>query len=235
MGAVFDDVLLVGGIHLQQGRGEEDTGVALQLPVFVQHESVVIQFVGLLGSETQFLLQLQDIDLDAVVAVAEAVRQVRNLLQFRREAPQGLDQAGIAFNLDIELADDAVVRHPAAVEVIVFLGDRLQRISQVKSVLLLLRIEHQGQLVALLHDGDHPVVLLAVPLGQAALGGEDFLVVHLQFAAERMQGLGEVLLPQHGKERNGKHESCQKGEDPFLFHSFCIKNRYYSSTISKFK
>ena len=221
MGAVVYDVTLVGVVHLQKSRRIEDAGIPFQLSRFVQHERIFIRLF-LLGDQPELPFDLQDVHLDAVVAIAQAVRQIGDILQLGRQAAQGLDQAGIALDLDVQLAGDLVVRQAVGIEILVFLGHGFQGIGQVEGVLLLLRIEHERQLVALLHDGDHPLVLLTVLFGQPRLGGEDLVIVRLQFVPECVQGRRQVAFAQHRRERQGQQEGGRQGHDPFLFHPFCM-------------
>ena len=91
---------------------------------------------------------------------AEAVRIA---FKFRRKNLQGIYQSPVPRDLHIEECDDIVVREPVFIEFVGLVSDLLQGLCQVEGKVLLLGIEHQGKLVALLNEADQFLVLDVIP------------------------------------------------------------------------
>ena len=109
-------------------------------------------------------LLVQHVALQAVAADADGGS---TLLAFRhdglhqrgRQHLQGGDEAVVALHLCVHALGNAVVGQAVALEVHVLLRSLMAGIGEVEDVFVLLRIEHQAYLAALLHDVQHAHVL----------------------------------------------------------------------------
>ena len=72
----------------------------------------------------------------------QAIGNANNTVNLGREAAQRLNEAGMAFHLDIKVADNMVERPTVLVKLVVFFGDPLQGIAHIESKALFLRIQH---------------------------------------------------------------------------------------------
>ena len=73
-----------------------------------------------------------------VVVDEQAIGNADNTVNLGRKTAQRLDEAGMAFHLDVEVADNVVERPTVLVKLVVFFGDPLQGIAHIEGEALLL-------------------------------------------------------------------------------------------------
>ena len=150
----------------------------------------------------------------------ETVGNQVDLVEDGREAAQRFSQMFIALDLQVEAAHDLVEGHPLFRIVLILPGHLFQGISHVEGVVLILGIEDQGQLVALLGHFDQALVLQLVALSQTGLHALHLGVLLVEFRAEDAERLGEVALVEDGIGGKREHQDERKGYEDFLFHGF---------------
>ncbi len=232
MGAVRHHQFPCLGIHLQQFGGVPQAGVAVGLAHLAQDErrSAFLPGngvpCGIHGQDAghlfvQILLQktlvLPQVHVQRVVVVGQAVRHHFHVQEFGRKAAEGFNQACIAVNLHIQGEYDAVVRGAVCVEIFVFLAYFLQRIADVKSIFLLLGIQHQGQVVALFDNVHHLLVLDFVIFPLLLPRAVQALVFVIQFAPEVEQRRVQAHAGEYGHGGNGDGKQQNKNADKFPF------------------
>ena len=159
MRAVPDQLLLLHPAGCQQVLGIEDTAVPVLLPQGIQHEGT-----GPAGSVhhpagSRFPAHPADrihpMPPDArlhVHQLAGAVAIGQELC--RREALEGVDQAVVPVDVDVQPGNDVVERQSLRGKILILAGHLVQGIGHVERIVLLLRIKHQGQLITSLHHLD---------------------------------------------------------------------------------
>ena len=235
MGAVRHHQFPRLGIHFQELRCVQHAGVAVRLANLAQDKrrrtglasNGVLLHGGVQGHNVfhllvQVLLQealvLQQMHIQGVVVVGQAVRHHFYVQKLRRKTAQGLDEARIAVNLHIQGEHNAVVRGAVLVEVFVLTAYLLQRITDVKGVFLFLGVQHQGQVVALFDDVHHLLVLNLVGFPLLFPGAVYPLVFVIQFTAEVGQGGVQAHSGKYGQggDGDGKQQDERAKEFPFL-------------------
>ena len=174
--------------------------------MLVQGDNGVHLLLELLLQEALVAHQMH---IQGVVVVGQAVRHHFQVPQFRRKAAQGLDEAGIPVYLHIQGGHNAVVRGAGFVEVPEFLGHLFQGIADIKGVVLLLGIQHQGQVVALFDNVHHALALNGVLAFHPRLGFSHLPIVVIQFPAQVGQRCIQIHARKHG---HGRH--CH-GKQPY--------------------
>ena len=158
-----------------------------------------------------------------VVVIGQAVRHHFHLPQFRGKAAQGLDKTRIAVYLHVQAGHNAVIRRPVLVEVPVFLAHFLQGIRDIESVVLLLGIQHQGQVVALFDNIHHAPVLPAVLFLQQRLRTGYLPIIVKQLPPQVGQCYVQIHAREHGHGRNDKGKQSEKESYTFaVFHCLLI-------------
>ena len=196
--------------------------VQQMLRLFVTRQDFVVSDVMALAVEDDvvvMMMRLLPFD-DLVDDGRETVGQDLDLVEGRRQAPQGFRQVLIALDLEIDAAYDFVERHLLLLVVLVLFAHLLQGIGHVEGKVLVLRVEDEGQLVAALGHLHEPVVLDMVGLHQPCAPLRYLFVLLVEFGSEDGQGLGEIALVEHGIGRDGKRERDRKNEDKTLFHRY---------------
>ena len=139
-------------VQFEHLRCVEDTGIAVQLSLFVEHER---RFGRVLDGTYDLFLEHRDRTgerhVQRIVAVHQTVRHntVLDLFQLRREATQRFDQPCISGNLKIQQIEHPLVRTALLVVRFVFGTGFLQRIRHVERHVLMLRVEHDRLFVGL--------------------------------------------------------------------------------------
>ena len=150
------------------------------------------------------------------VALAE---QILIVLGHRRHAAQRSDEGVVAVELAVEPFDDAVVRQRVAALVAqapVEIDGLLAGISLVEGVVGRLGVEHQADLLTLVHVGDQLLMLgcalLLVHLQELLL----LLVVGGQLGTQDAQRARQVFFFQHGVGRQQRHKHENQNGKEFL-------------------
>ena len=150
------------------------------------------------------------------VALAE---QILIVLGHGRHAPQRSDEGVVAVELAVEPFDDAVVRQRVAALVAqapVEIDGLLAGISLVEGVVGRLGVEHQADLLTLVHVGDQLLMLgcalLLVHLQELLL----LLVVGGQLGTQDAQRARQVFFFQHGVGRQQRHKHENQNGKEFL-------------------
>ena len=226
MGAVGNHLDLAFNVHPKNLRCIVHGGISVGLALLTQEERrnlphrkegvnccLNILFKGCFGG--------LDMVLQGVVVEAEAVVRVCHgrAVQCRGKAAHGFKETRIAVYLQVHIGHNTVIGGALLVEVLVFVGDLLQGIAQVKGVLLLLEVQHHGKLVALLDEGQHAAMLVleigAHPLLHLLAAYKVTLELHPCIGHGLVQGLDFI--------GNCKKRQCQdcngkKDGSEFLFH-----------------
>ena len=211
MRAVAHQLRFLHPTGFQQVLRIEDTAVTVDLAEGIQHEGT-----GPAGrvhgpSHSRFPAHLAERIPPMPPRVRLHVHQLAGAVavghQLRRgQALEGRDQAVVPVDVDVEPGDDVVERELLRGELVVLAGHLVQGVGHVERVVLLLRVQHQGQLVAPLHHlhelGPLPGAAAHRPLGPLRgrqPGGTELVPQH----GERLR---EVLLVQHRIRRNQRHQ-----------------------------
>ena len=163
----------VVGVHLQNLRGVEDTGVTEHLAYRVQDKGGRDRILE--GNLDNLLFERRDgvrqMNVQRVVAIQQTVWYdfCLNLLDHWWQSAQSLNQTGIAVNLVIQAADDVVIGPTVHAEVLIVGCHLLQGVGQIKRHLLLLCIEQDGELVRLGDNVNHPLMLTLIIVVEALL------------------------------------------------------------------
>ena len=126
--------------HLEQLASIEDTLLAVVLTLLIEDERHGRDRVSHgLDFLVQFEMRAAEKErVQTVVMDEQAIGDADDGVELGRQAAQRLDEAGMAFHLHVEVADDAVERPAVLVELVVFFGDPLQGIAHVEGEPLLL-------------------------------------------------------------------------------------------------
>ena len=181
-------VLLHRGAHVgqvaAQGCSVGKARLAVGLTRLVEHEGQL----SLLAVLVEYVLR----------ALNLAVLDVPLHLERRRYVAERLHKILIACYLGIHTLHYAVVGHASLAELAIQLGGFMACVCHVEREVLLLRVEHQGYLVAALHERDHLLVLLLVVCGIARHVLSLLAKRCLQFGTQHRECRLEVLLLEHG-------------------------------------
>ena len=141
----------------------------------------------------------------------KAVRQDLNLNFFLngRKPPKGLDEAGIAVDLDAQIVDNAVVRPSFLVEILVCGRYFVQGIGQVERLLRFLCIQEDGELIGLRDDIHHTLVLNLIVFVEEGLFHHLPLKVLFQFGLQVPEHFGNGLPIHNGQQRYAKDKSSK--------------------------
>ena len=167
------------------------------------------------------------------VQQCRSTKAVRQLNQFRRKHFQSHDQPVVPVNLHIEVRDDVVVRHPALREAMVLVGDLLKSVSEIEREVLLLRVQHQRQLVAALYEMHQLLVLLIILRLEGHL-----VLLHLdvslsQLITQHLKRLRQILLVEHRK-RGNRSDQEQERRQSYSFEYSHFRFLLYEYKNSKY-
>ena len=174
---------------------------------------------SLAGDVESFVMVGAFVQEDGVHDSREAVGHHLDLVQNRRQAPQGFGQMLVALDFEVEPGHDFIERQPLLLIVIVLLGHLVEGVGDVEGVIQVLRIEDQGQLVAALRHFDQPLVLAVVAQGQAGAHVFHLLVLLVEFRAQDAEGLGEIAFVEDRVGGDGEQQGHQNDREKFLFHA----------------
>ena len=155
------------------------------------------------------------------------VSQVVHILQRRRggKALEGMDQAVVPVDVDVQAGDDVVKGQFSGSEVVILPGNLVQGVRHVESIVLFLGIQHQRKLIAALHHLDQAGMLAGVPAAEAFIAGLGVLPGGTKFIAEDRQGMGQILFTEDGEGRNQGQEGDGQGKYLLLSHTLNLKRR----------
>ena len=123
-----------------------------------------------------------------------------------RQFLERTDQLFVPVNLNFQGVDDVLIRHAGLVEIQILVGHFIQRVRQVESIVLLLGIEHQGELVAVLDQLDQRLVLQHLFFSHAFVAFLQLRICVPQFVMQDGEGLVQVLLLEHSASRQSENE-----------------------------
>ena len=169
---IADDLLALRLVHPEHSKGIVDAGITVYLSEGIENEgtALLLQLGATCRVQLRHLISLwraarhsPGLEARSADLPDYAVRDFVDLLQSRRQAPQRLYQTFVAVDLKVQLHDHIVERKAGLAERFVLLGDFAKGIGMIESEVLILRIKHQRQLVALLHQIDHLTAPAIVP------------------------------------------------------------------------
>ena len=190
--AVCKDLLLPFLVKVEDRFGIEDTGIAVILAGLVEQERLLARY----GIETVYPFLYHGSAAHQAVAV-QRVRQHGDV-PGRRQPPQRLQQPLIPVYLGIQSSYYLVIGHPAGVEQLILTGHLLQGICHVEGIVLVLRIQHERQLVVFLDHIDHLLMLGLVQGLHLRPGGAQPVILLLELVTENGQSVAQVLLVENG-------------------------------------
>ena len=225
MGAVGHHLVPGLGIQFQEFGGIQQAGVAVCLAAFAQDKRRIRGQDGLYLL-LQFLLQealiMDEVRVQGIVVIGQAVRHHLHLPKFRRQTAQGLDEARIPVHLHIQAEHDAVIGRAVLVEVVVFPGHLLQGIADVKGVILLLGIQHQGQVVAQLDNLHHLLVLQGILAFHRFPRFVNLHIVVIQLPAQVGKRSVQTQSREHRQGRHSHYKQCRQDAEEFTFFHISI-------------
>ena len=180
-------VLLHRGAHVgeiaAQGCSVGKARLAVGLTCLVEHEGQLSLLAVLVEHEFRSLCL--------------AVLDVLLHLERRWNVAQRLHKILIACYLCVHTLHDAVVGHASLAELAIQFGGFMACVCHVEREVLLLRVEHQRNLVAALHERNHLLVLLLVVHGIARHVLALFAERCLQFGTKHRECRLQIFLLQH--------------------------------------
>ena len=217
MSAVPDYLLLACGAHLEHFRSVEDAGIAVGAFLLVQEERPLgTERIGYAGDAESLhggvRRPAESIAVEAVVVICKAVGNAIDMGDFRREAAQRLDESGVAVYVPVQAGDNLVVGEALGCEFIVLVRHGAQGVSKVESEILLLGVQYERQLIALLHSGDHLAPLAAILLREPFFGCDAFLIITVEFRAQGVYGLAQVPFVEHSECGTG-YKQCRREDN----------------------
>ena len=209
------------GIQLEQFGGIEQAGIAVGLAGFAQDKRL-LRGQDHLYLFFQFLLKealvLHKVYIQRIIVVGQAVRHHFHFPELRRQTAERLNQARIPVYFHVNGRHNAVVGRSVLVEVVEFLAHLLQGIADIEGVVLLLGIQHQGQVVAFLDDVHHFLVLHIVPGSHMLPRAADMQVIVIELPAQ----VGKRGVQPHSRKncRSGHGNDEHRHQDGYKFARF---------------
>ena len=101
-----------------------------------------------------------------IVVIEQTVGQnlFLDFLQHRREPAKRLNETAIAVDFNVQFINDMVVWASILAEVLVFRRNFFQCVCQIESHVLLLRVKQNGEVIGLVDDIEHLLMLAFVIL-----------------------------------------------------------------------
>ena len=146
-----------------------DTRVAIELSTFVQHQGCLM-FIVVEGTFDDLVFQCGSVvghlQVQRIVVIEQTVGHnfLLNLLHHRRKPTKSFDETAITVDFDVQFVYDVVVWAPILAEVLVFRRNLFQCVGQIESHVLLLGIKQDGEVVGLVDDIEHLLMLAFVIL-----------------------------------------------------------------------